>query len=208
MAAGDLADLRSRVLVRGSFSSQDTGLTSTVLNGLINDALKQVAVEHDWPWLFTTVSFSTVNGTPSYSVPADWLRTDSLSIPADGRVLEQRSITDIDRLATYSDVPVFWTPYGDQLVLGPKPNGVYSIQHRYVRIENVLSADGDKPLMPTALDDGIVTYATVLAYRFTRQFDKAREIQPEYASWLKRTQDNAKRSRRPLRVTVRPGSAL
>lgn len=212
MAAGDLADLRSRVIARGSFNSSDAGLTAAAHNTHINAALKQIAAERDWPWLYTSETIAAVSGTAVYTPAAGWVRTDSLAHADTGESLAERQIQEIDRIsgamAGSTSRPWAFALYGDQIVLGPVPAAVLSIRHRYVRAEPVLVADGDLPLLPRAFDEGAVEWAVQLGHAFTRQFDKAEAAAARYNAWLKTVQDSVRRARRPLRVQVRPGSPL
>lgn len=205
MADGDLTDLLARVLNRGSFNSADTGLTSTVHTAHINAALKQISNERDWPWLFTTATINTVAGTATYAHPTGYVRTDSIFEPATGIILQERQIEELDQY-TASDRPLLWCSYGTNIVLGPKPDDVYALTHRYVRVEPLLTTGSDLPLIPNAFDEGVVEWATYLGQTFTRQFDKAQEAAARYNAWLKTTLDNVRRGRRPLRVQVRPGA--
>lgn len=207
MAAGDLTDLLSRVREKGGFDSDDTGLTDAKITPFINTALKQIAVEHDWPWLKTSATISAVAGTAAYSLPADYLKTDSLVIPSLGIVLENRDIDELDRVI-YNDRPSLFAIEAEQVVIKPTPDSSYSITHRYFRNERALSTGSDTPYIPTAYDEGIVEFAVALAFRKLRQVDKAALALNEYREWLKRTRDVVKRSRRPVRVQVRPGSLL
>lgn len=206
MGAGDLSDLDARVLNRGSFSSDDAGLTATVRRSFINAALKQISNERDWPWLFTTASIVTVAGTSTYALPTGYVRTDSIFEPSTGLVLVERQITEIDQYVT-RDRPILFTTYGTNTVIGPPPDGVYTLTHRYVRTEPLLTDDNTAPLIPNAFDEGVVEWATMLCWDFARQWDKAGEAGTRYNAWLKSTVDNVRRSRRPLRVRVRPGAA-
>lgn len=205
MASGDLTDLDARVINRGSFNSSDTGLTQAVRFTFVNAALKQISNERDWPWLFTTATITTVAGTSTYAHPTGYVRTDSIYEPATGQSVQERQIEEIDQLVSRGR-PVFWASYGTNIVLGPPPDGVYTLTHRYVRIEPALTTGADLPLIPNAFDEGVVEWATYLAHTFTRQFDKAGEAAARYNAWLKSTQDNVRRGRRPVRVQVRPGA--
>lgn len=207
MAAGDLTDLISRVREKGGFDADDAGLTDPKLTAFINAALKQVAQEHDWPWLKTSANISAVAGTSEYATPADWMRTDSLVIPDVGIVLENRDIDDLDRII-YRDRPALFAIEAEQVVLKPIPDAAYTIKHRYYRVERTLVSGADVPYMPSTFDEGIVEFATSLAFRKLRQGDKAVLADQAYQAWLKRTRDIVKRSRRPVRVSVRPGGLL
>lgn len=205
MAAGDLTDLMLRVRYRGSFNSADTGLTDTVITAQINAALKQVASEQDWPWLESSATITSANGIQSYAVPTGWVRTTAIIDTAAGVPLDERSVEEIDSFTAVAH-PLYFALYGDAVLLGPTPDAVYSLKHRFVKAESVLSAGTDLPLIPRAFDEGVVEFATALCHLFTRQTEKAAEAQARYDAWLKTTQDIVNRTLRPRRAHVAAGT--
>jgi hypothetical protein len=125
--------------------------------------------------------------------------------PSTGIALDERQIEELDRII-YTGEPRIWCDYGANTVLKPTPDGVYTFTHRYVKKETPLASGGDLPAVPPNFDTGIVEWATMLSFRFTRQYDKADEAADAYNNWLTATVDIVRRSRRPIRVQVRPGS--
>lgn len=205
MASGDLTDLISRVRDRGSFSSADVGLTDTRITTAINAALKQIAAERDWPWLFASETITTADGTATYTPHATWVRTDSIIDSLLGESLVQRQSEEIARYVS-RDRPVCYAVFGDQLLLGPTPDGVYSLIHRYVKKENTLTSGANTPLIPNAFDEGVVEWATMLCHAFARQDTEALSAEGRYKGWLHTVQDTVDRTRRPRRVQVRAGA--
>lgn len=203
MASGDLADLRDRVRNRGNFSASDTGLTATVIDGFVNESLRHIALEHDWPWLKAYDDVTTVAGTDEYPLPAGILRTTAV-IERSGYPLLGESVIALDEQENVIEQgrPVFYSAESTVLTVRPVPDAAYALRHHFVQAEAVLAADGDLPRMPVALSDGIVEYATFLALRFVRQEQRAGAALDAYKMWLKTVKDEGRRSKEPGRVRV------
>lgn len=200
-----LTTLTARVLDRVASHAGDTFYSATRTTLAINTALQQITSEYDWPWLQTTATVTTTAGAASYALPADFLRTDNISRPQTGNQLSRRAVKEMRRFIAQGE-PSMYAIYGSALHLRSIPDGVYSFTHDYYRIENTLTAGGDLTLVPDPFADGVVEYAAFLLYRGRKEPDKAADALNAYRMWVKRTQDNVKQSREPIRITVRPGS--
>lgn len=203
-----LTDLDALVVGRLGVNSNDTRLTSSVRTRAINEAVRQVTLEADWPWLVTSGTLTTVVGTASYSVPSTWFRTRHIIHQDNGDSLLHRSLIDVDsyNISGRQGRPMIYTVEGSAILLGPVPDGVYNLTHRFMRTETALVSGSDSTLIPTLYSRGVVEWATSALLREIREMDRAVEADAEYIKWLKRTKDNIKQSREPYRVRVRPGS--
>lgn len=207
MASVTLATLRSRVYTRASALTTDTGLLSTVVDGFINEALRQVTAEQDWFWLETSTTFTTVANDNRYDVPTNYMRTEGIVFEDDGTPLALVPKLDVYRY-TGAGRPVVYSLEGGEIVLGPTPDGAYTLRHLYVFSEPELTADGQAALVPDEFSTGVVEYATYLCLRFLRQEDRAGEAYDAYGKWLRRARDNRIRTREPMRIRVRPGNLI
>lgn len=201
-----LSDFRTRLRDRLASHVQDTFLTSTRLDAAINVALQKSTTTHDWPWLQTTTTITTVVGTDTYAVPADFLRTNSITVTTTGEVIEVRAMKVIRQIVSAATPPEVYSIYAGSVYLRPIPSVIQTLTHDYYRIENTLLSDSDASLVPDPFADGIVEYAAYLLFRVTRELDKADDALAAYKMWVKDTQDNLKQTREPLRISVRPGS--
>lgn len=206
MAGVALSVLRAKVRLRTNSVSTDTRLTDAVLLGTINDALRQVTLEQDWPWLLTEETITTVAADGSYPVPADYLRTFSIVDNTTGLALEPRSAIEMDQYQVLTGTPSAYHSYGDAILLGPLPAQARTYRHRYVQIENVLATDADTALIPVEFSEGVVEWASRLAFTYIRDSAKAAEAEAGYYAWLSRIRDNMKRTKQPIRPRVRPGA--
>lgn len=203
-----LTELIAEVRVRAGYPDTDPQASDADLTKLILEALNAISTERDWPWLETSATLTTADGTAAYSPPAGWVRTRSLQIPGSAPLDGAASRHELDSLypSTSTGQPQSWVVSGDQIRLYPIPDGVYSITHVYYRQETQLSAGSDTPLMPAWAHAAIVHWATSLYHSRTRNQELADESMKRARDWLTRLADNARRSNGPYRVRVRPGS--
>lgn len=202
--AFDLAYLEQRVIDRTSLSSTDTRLTQAVRYRAINDALEQISLEHFWPWLLSSETIATVAGTATRALPTGYIATNSIVNTTLRDALRPSSLIDID-LLTSTGIPVLYHSAA-VITWGPTPAAVYSLSHRYYRVEPALATSGAVPLIPQAFGRGVIEYAALLLLQQVREADMAATAEKNYNEWLKRAQDNARATREPARVRLRMGS--
>lgn len=200
-----LTDYEQRLIDRLSTVSGDTQLTQAVRFRAINDALAQICLERDWPWLLTSETIATVAGTSTSALPARHIRTDSITETATGISLSRRSQIELDQVI-YQGPPRIYHIDGSAITFKPIPNGVYSLTHRYRQFEAQLTSGSNTPLIPDLYSRGVVEYAAILCLRQVKEFERSAEAEKDYGAWLRRVQDNVNMSREPIRVRVRPGS--
>lgn len=196
---------------RTGLSSSDAFAADTDITELLNEASASVATERDWPWLETSTTLTTANGTASYSVPADWTRTRTLQISGSDPMDDSRSRQELDGLfptSTDTGQPQFFVITGDAIRLYPTPDGVYTVTHVYYRTETTLDDGADVPLMPAWAQGALVHAAAAMLFRRTNQMERANEEEQQYERWLKRLHDNARRVTGPVRVRVRSGGFI
>lgn len=206
-----LRELDDRVVARLGVNANDTRLTESVRFRAINEALRQVSLDHDWPWLATSETIATVNNQQAYTPTAGWIRTNSLVRLDNGTPLIQYAIQDLDRYntseqASFSGAPRVYAIYGGQILLGPVPNGVFNILHRYYRAETYLANSEDPSIIPDVYSRGIIEWASHELLNEVRETERAAGCLKDYQRWMERAQDNIKQSREPLRIRVRPGA--
>lgn len=192
-------------------TDSDAFFADVQVDDLINEALAAISVEEDWPWLGASTTFSTVSGTQSYTPPSDWARTKSLCI--DGySPMEWRPLADIreaaDSTSNFVDVPRFYTVWAEELLLGPKPGGAYTVRHDYIVSETALVADTDEPLMPAAFHYSIVAFAAHLASYRDGNLQRGAACLADYAAWKARMLGQRRRQSGPVRVRIRPGRSI
>lgn len=195
---------------RTGVSNTDPTLSDPILGDLVNQANQLIASDADWPWRQVSTTFTTTAGTSGYTPPSDWLRTIALKA-ADERPMEYVSMTELDQqwpLSSTQGLPWQWSVYADTLQLRPIPDAAYTVTHRYVKVEPLMSAPDDAPLMPAQFHTAIVERAAWLAFRRLGQASKAAECKAAYDEWRALMMDDKRRATPPRKVRVRYGSAL
>lgn len=200
-----LADYDARLLDRVSSVSSDTRLTSAVRYRAINDALAQICLEHDWGWLATSATITTVAGTSSYALPTRHIRTDSITETITGISVSRRPMIELDQVIALGPPRIYHVD-GALVFLKAIPDGVYSLTHRFRQFEPQLTSGSDAPLIPDVYSRGVIEFAAMLCLRQVKEYERGAEAESDYGSWLKRVQDNENMSREPMRVRVRRGS--
>lgn len=204
----NVGGLQTRVRNRLGTPADDQGLPVNTLIDFINEANLQIAMEHDWPWRFTSATITTAAGDGEYALPTDHLRTRMLRI-GDSRPLRERVLFDLEQTfyaADYRGQPTDYTVEGDSILLRPIPDGVYTVSHFYLTVEPALAKDSDVPLMPEMFQTAIVELAAYYAFRKVGYTEQAAIAEGAYQKWLQRMHDKVRRTRQTLTVTVRPGA--
>lgn len=200
-----LTQLETKVLRRTGKVAGDTLLTQAVRYEAINEALFQIALAFDWPWLQSSETISTVAGTATASTPTNFLRTASLVETSTGIVLTRRSIIELDQVVA-SGRPEIYHVDNATITFKPTPDAVYAYKHRFIRTEPALASGSDVALIPSYYDRGVTTYAAYILFTQSHEIDRALEAMKEYEGWLRRTADNINQSKQGIRIRVRPGS--
>lgn len=204
-APSSLSVLRVAVTDRISLLGSDPAITPTKITAALNSALRQVTLDHDWPWLQQTVQLSVVGGLATYPAPADWLRTVHLIDSVTGIKIVRASLEAVDSFGSRTGTPALFAAFGGSILLAPVPQAGQTLIHRYIRSENILSSDGNAPLIPSEYEEGVIEYAAYLCLRQLKEAARAQEALLAYREWKKRAEDNIQQGREPIRVTHRPG---
>lgn len=208
-AAGrTLTDLLTALRNRVPVASTDTQLTTAVLTEFINNALYQVSIEHDWPWLLTSETISVTSGDSTYATPTDFISTQLIVELATGEYLTHKSRKELFGIATATTGrPIWYSVTDDEIHLRPVPDASYSFKHYYYRMEPTISGS-TAPLIPRGYDEGVLEYATFLALRNRREESRAQFARKSYDEWLRRTADNLIESKETRAPTIRRGSQV
>lgn len=209
MASSSLATLQGLLVDRVAAGVSDTSWTATKQTQQINAALRQVALEYDWPWLQSQATITTAASTRAYPVPTNWLRTVRLTETVNGTKIRLATIGQVDSVpSTTTGTPDVFAVWGNSIHFAPTPAEALAYQHRYSRLENTLSLSTDTPLVPIEFEEGAIEYAAYLALRFLREPARAQEALSAYKAWKERAIDNVRQARGTLSVQHRPGAWL
>lgn len=206
----DVDAIRAAVRRRCGVSSSDQLAADTDLLEIIVGVLHEISVERDWPWLETSRSFNTTAGTASYATGTRWVRTHSLKIDNYGPLgfYSRKHLDEWYPTSAATGTPRFYSVSGDQLLLFPTPEAVFSVTEVFQQYEPALTAGTDVPLMPLPFHTVIVHAAAEELLLRMREDERAAREAARKASWLGRMRDDVRRSGALPRVRVRPGSAV
>lgn len=202
----NLAEFRDAVRLRSGVPSSDSFNDDQVLTGIVNEALMVLSADvDDAAWLLASDTFVTTAGTQSYTPPADWGRTKYLTIDSQPEI-EFVTLGDVRAWpAATRGVPRYYTTTGSEILVAPVPDATYTVRHDYYVEETPLTDDTDTPLVPSTFHHAIVAYATHLALLRSNEQQRASGELANYQGWLRRIQDQKRRSVKATRIRVRPG---
>jgi len=176
-------------------ASDDTSLFPEVtVMWALNAGLAKISTEREWPWLFTVAPASTAVDDDTLTSPTGLSRLAYVTV--DGFDLEEASARELagERAFSDSSAPDSYAIEGETIRVSPKPDAVYGVEFGYFRHEPKITAGASQPLIPEAYDDWVVSAgAAKLAVR-TNSTTRLAELNAEYAGWLARAMDNARRS--------------
>ena len=146
---------------------------SKLIGDFVNDAINYVEASWDWSSLRNTISLSTVADSDTYALTGFGIRGEVMSVYNDTKKTELRQrtkdyIIDKQVKSTNTGSPMYWCLNGTNanndtnIVLYPKPDGVYDIDVNVVLRNTVLSNDTDATKLPTL---PIVQFAFAYALR-------------------------------------------
>lgn len=206
MNAGQMVNAVYR---RSGYPTDDPLVTPEVVLDAVNEALRLIAAERDWPWLQASTTFSTTAGDATYALPSSYMRTRRIVDP-DTEPLERYDARQLEELyGEDGGEPVAFAIDGEEIILRPIPNGARTYTHYYVRTERTLTADTEDPYLPSQFHDAAVALAESLVHDVGRDPKRAEAARDRYEKlWRPRMLDDARRARGTLRPRIRPGSAF
>lgn len=186
--------LQERVYSRLGLPTDDGHVTATAVQEALRAALQEYATEADWPWLLSEETITTVSGTRTYALPTGYVRTVYLIDASGTAELEYRPRRQLSSYEEDQDRPRFYTGLVGTIALYPKPNGVYTLTHGFVRSEPELTTDGSTPLIPDAFSDFIVVLAARKIAVRRKDAEHKQLLDVEYAQWLQRLLNEQRRT--------------
>lgn len=191
-----LQDIRTKARQSAGIDDADAMAADTLVDSMVNQAIRQVSSLRDWDWLYSSETINSVNGTAAYTPAADWRTTVRVVDDADGGMLKRISPDASARYTRRLTLrPLFWYVEGGDLYLSPPPTTARAYTHTYIKTETTLSNDTDEPDIPDwAIDLVIIKVALKLAARMdnTSQF---RLLQAEERETMKALEGEARRAR-------------
>lgn len=174
--------------IANPFTSTDPNILQLVY--LLKAAGRQLVREHQWKQLQASHSFTTVNGTATYSMPADFDRhidqthwNEEAQLPLLGPATPQEWRA-LGVLNTTAGVQFAFRTYGSTLELYPTPTDGQDLVLDYVStywVQASGSASRDKN-KPTVATDTLWFDPPVLVHRLRRDWRRLKEMDSTEAS--------------------------
>lgn len=180
----------------------------------LNDALSEVAVDHDWLFTYSEHTLETVPGQAHYSLPSTWLRTSWLVMQDTGEELVAKQRRGHFTF-TGQARPRWYDTSGDKIILAPVPDGAYVIQHGYFSSYDYIERNSDDfASLYEQLDEVDIAipdvYRPLLVLYIAKNIallEKDREsyqmVTEEIGSFRRRIGDNRRRHQSPGMVITR-----
>lgn len=180
------SEIRSKVYTRVVTTESDPLLTPTVVNDLINDALREISSDGEWTWLNLTETIECVANSATYALPAGFIEVISLT-NSNGQQLTPINEADLEAInaATFGE-PLFFVVGNKQLTVTPVPTYDLDLSLRYKSADNTLTGDADEPKLPEHLVDALIWYTCYLCMIVTRDDQRASDMYNAYQLARKR----------------------
>lgn len=181
--------IQDRVLAR---ATQSSTVARTRVKEYINEILRKIATSTNCARVRSgTVSINTVDGTKTIT-STGLVKVQSVTIPAENRVLEERSADQIrlmDPDASQEGLPRYFVVQKFNattctLRLWPTPDAIYAVEIDGVLTGTDLSADADVPGLPEDFHDMLVTGALAKERDHLEKFDLALKGEQEFEQRL------------------------
>lgn len=203
----DLTALIESVYDRLGVPSGDSLLTTEVVTRAINAALHEIESEQDWPWYQSNETITTASGDATYPVDASYLRTRLLRVENETPLPRYSYEELIERWPFDSSTgkPREYAIESGELHLRPIPDGVYSLDHRFIGMETDLSTGTDTPVMPESFHQAIVDLAAHIVLRRSSEDARSQQALGDYERWRTKMIRHKRKYQGPARIKTRWG---
>jgi hypothetical protein len=166
-----------------------------VINGLIDEAIRYICMERDWPWLLTSTSLTLTSGTAA--LPTRFMKARRL-------VINNRRARHVplDEFLDVTRATGTWTIIGTNVKILPVPTAALTGTLYYYANEADLASDSAAPVMPELYQDAIVSYATHLAALVKQDDRRAADNLALYDVALRKMPSASSQRTGPRRVRV------
>ncbi len=198
MQAIDYARSVRRTL--GLLENDTTALPASVALDAVNRAIKTVAAEAEWSWLYKTTTGTLTVDDNLVTGPADYVR--AISFTVEGYPLTERPLASLSEGEDSAD-PVYFARAGTDFRLWPTPALADNYSLTYYRSETPLVADADAPAVPDAYSPWVVALAALLLPIRTNSPAKYEILREEVTGWRQRALADQRRERNAAPHAIR-----
>lgn len=173
---------------------EDTNITDAQITVLINQAIHEIAVAADWPWLEASTTITLSDSTQTYALSSeasDFNRAQALVDDDNDETVEYISPSNFFALygndtGNESTQPRFWTIWEDNIYISPIPedDDTNRLTLYYYKNPTELSAGGDTPGFDEGFHWIIVEYAKWKLYEWAEYYDQAQRAAVTFVDYL------------------------
>jgi hypothetical protein len=195
-----LQTVRAAVIQEMGISSTDTAITTAVLDKLVYAAQRKIDLIHDWPWLHKTDATWTATVadqaiyTAASDLASDWRKTLFIVIDGDNMLVPKQK-QEIKRYANQTGQPRFFAAEGNEIVLAPTPDAVYTIEHEYIHVPTEVTSGTAHLISYDWAIDLLIAQTCIMVARRLRDPEMAGMFQRSYDDILETLHDEVRRTR-------------
>lgn len=137
-----------RDLVRTQTLVEVDDLTDAKVDNLFDQAIRDVSVRFDWPYLAKIDTIAVTNGTDTYALPADCDRVHTILLAGSTAPLEEVAAStglSAEGLSPSSGTPSWFFIWGENFVLRPVPDADNTLTVYYFRTPTLMTDDAHEP---------------------------------------------------------------
>ncbi len=195
----NVAEYRQAVRLQLGLAADDAVIPDSIVLWALNGAVKSIATEKDWPWLYTEEEVFTTDEDATLPLPSDYTRT--VFITVDGQQpITPRTHIDLARDRTGTGRPWAYVVEANSLRLYPIPDDAYPVVHAFYRSEPELVQETDAPLLPDAYSERLVYEAAIKTAVRTNHTERLQALREEAVDKRKAMTDNYVRMNKPGRI--------
>jgi hypothetical protein len=130
----------------------------------LNSAQQTAVIQSEFRSQESTATVTTSANAATYALPTDYSRLIDFFYNESHELLSPMDVRDFDALPESTGRPYAYAMRGNELVLYPTPDAVYTFTLRYWRLPKDMSADSDEPEIPAQYHDLLIAYAMQKAF--------------------------------------------
>lgn len=192
----ELRDLvRTQTLVEGD------DLTDAKVDNLFDQAMRDVSVRFDWPYLAKIDTIAVTSGTDTYALPADADRLQAFLVADSTAPLKEvaaATALSAEGLSPSTGTPSFFFLWGEEVVLRPIPDADTTLSVYYFRTPVLMTDDAHVPEFAAQFHYILTDFVMQQLWEREEDFEKGNVYKDRFLQgieqmarfYLNRTQDS------------------
>lgn len=185
----NFGDIRS--FIRLITLVEDTNVTNTQIDTLINQGYHELSTAFPWPWLETTADFTVGSDVRNYALPSNFDYAITMIDTDLDRSIPHVAAQDFFEMvgqdsSSTSNAARFWTIYDGDVYFHPVPSTAITAAYtlKYYSNITILSGSNDEPAFHDGFHWMLVEYVKWKLYDREEYFDQSQRAFIIYATYL------------------------